>query len=370
VFKISTGGVLTLVADGPSGALVQATNGDLYGATTSTIFKLTPSGITTTLASVRYANALLQGTDGNFYATNLTYPNGAVFKMTPAGVLTTLASFDSSPATEPVGRLVQATDGNFYGVTGGNVFEGGGTLFRITPDGVLTNLYGWPPYSDNFPQAGLVQAADGNLYGSTSGYGNCLEYGVCGSIFKITLDGVFTTVYRFHGYDGANPVTALIQATDGNLYGTTPTLQTAPNGGTLFRLTPEGVLTTLYTFPWNPEVGHEPSALFQATDGNLYGTTYGGGTSNYGEVYKYSLGLSPFVITVPVGGKAGRAVRILGTNLTGATSVTFNGVPATFEVVSPTQITTSVPIGATTGPVQVVGPNGTLASNVVFQVEP
>jgi len=106
----------------------------------------------------------------------------------------------------------------------------------------------------------------------------------------------------------------------------------------------------------------------QATNGDLYGTTFTGGASNNGTVFSLSLGLAPFVKTLPTAGAAGAAVQILGTDLTGATSVTFNGTAAAFTVVSPSLISTRVPSGASTGTVQVVTPGGTLSSNVSFLV--
>jgi uncharacterized protein (TIGR03437 family) len=110
--------------------------------------------------------------------------------------------------------------------------------------------------------------------------------------------------------------------------------------------------------------------MAQDTNGNFYGTTYsgGGGRSAAGTVFRVSVGLGPFVKTLPTSGRVGMRVGILGTNLTGATSVTFNGTPATFTVVSPSLIGTNVPTGATTGTVQVVTPSGTLSSNVPFRV--
>jgi hypothetical protein len=96
----------------------------------------------------------------------------------------------------------------------------------------------------------------------------------------------------------------------------------------------------------------------------------GGGTADYGTLYRLSLGLQPFVKTITGFGKAGGVVGILGNGLTGTTSVTFNGIPATFSVVSNTAIKATVPAGATSGPIQVTTPRGTLNSNVSFQVLP
>jgi uncharacterized repeat protein (TIGR03803 family) len=134
---------------------------------------------------------------------------------------------------------------------------------------------------------------------------------------------------------------------------------------------PGSTLTTLYSFcPVTPCTdGTGPLAgLMQATDGNFYGTTDGGGAYGDGTVFSLSVGLGPFVKTVPTSGKVGTAVTILGNNLTGTTSVTFNGTAAAFTVVSSTEITTAVPKGATTGEVQVTTASGTLSSNVPFRV--
>jgi hypothetical protein len=113
--------------------------------------------------------------------------------------------------------------------------------------------------------------------------------------------------------------------------------------------------------------------VVQGTDGNFYGTADDGGANactgfGCGTVFKVSNGLGPFVIPVPTSGKIGRVVWIQGTDLKGATSVTFNGIPAAFKVILRTEIQTTVPAGATTGVVQVVTPSGTLTSNVNFQV--
>ena len=125
-------------------------------------------------------------------------------------------------------------------------------------------------------------------------------------------------------------------------------------------------LKTLHSFDGidgaNPEAG-----LVQATDGNFYGTTVGG-EYNYGTVFSLSAGLGPFVETEPASGEVGAAVVILGNNLTSATSVTFDGTPASVAVVSGSEIKTTVPRDATTGKVKVRTPSGTLTSNVNFRV--
>jgi large repetitive protein len=110
--------------------------------------------------------------------------------------------------------------------------------------------------------------------------------------------------------------------------------------------------------------------VIQATNGSFYGTTELGGTDNQGTIFEFSTGLGPFVETVPTGGKVGAKVLILGNNLSGTTSVSFNGTAAAFEVVSETEITATVPVGAATGEVEVTTPKRTLKSNVKFMVTP
>ena len=160
----------------------------------------------------------------------------------------------------------------------------------------------------------------------------------------------------------------LVQATDGNFYGTTLN-GGANNLGTIFEITPEGDLTTLHTF-YSTNGALPYGGLLQATDGEFYGTTFTGGPHNYGTVFRLSVGLGPFVETLPTSGKVGAFVKILGSNLTGVSSVTFNGTPAAFAVSSSSEseISTTVPAGATSGKVQVVTPSGTLSSNLPFRV--
>ncbi len=322
----------------PYGALVQAPDGNFYGTTSSggsgaddagTVFKITSSGTLTTLYSFcsqnncvdgRYPNGVVLATDGNFYGTTSTggaNPGcigdgcGTIFKITPSGTLTTLYSFCSQNNNCPDGYnpwgLIQAADGNFYGATGhggasGNNCDGlgCGTIFKITPSGTLTTLYNFCTQTGcpdgEFPNGELVQARDGNFYGTTpQGGANCPDNGTCGTVFKITPSGNLTTLYSFCSLsrcaDGAYPTAPPVQATDGNFYGTTYG-GGADLSGTVFKITPNGALTTLYSFC--PARGcadglFPDAALVQAPDGNFYGATDEGGTSNYGTVFRFTL---------------------------------------------------------------------------------
>jgi uncharacterized repeat protein (TIGR03803 family) len=411
VFKLTAGGTLTTLysfcaqvgcTDGayPIAGLVQATNGNFYGTTwgggangNGTVFEITPSGALTTLYSfcaqtgcIDGSNpgaALIQATDQNFYGT--TYNGGAncsgiggsgcgtVFKMTSTGNLTTIYNFAGTDGANPFAGLIQATNGKFYGITprGGANF-GGGTIFTITPHGQLTTLYSFCAQiycnDGNGPYGGLVQARNGNFYGTA--YGGGANNG--GTVFTITPQGRLTVLYNFCAQTncpgGYSPAAGLIQATDGNFYGTTSV-------GTVVEITPGGTLTTLHRFD-GAEGYLIYGGLLQATNGKFYGTTSGGGITNdcgsfgCGTAFSLSTGLGPFVKTLPTAGKVGTEVRILGTDLTGATGVTFNGTAAQFSVRLPSLILTHVPTGATTGTIKVTLPGGTLSSNVPFYVLP
>jgi uncharacterized repeat protein (TIGR03803 family) len=242
-------------------------------------------------------------------------------------------------------------------------------VFKVIPGGTLTTLYSFCSRSGcadgSYPAGALVQDINGDLYGTTEDGGASGD----GTVFKITLSGSLTTLHSFGGTDGSFPNVALAQGVNGSLYGTTAFGGTN-NAGTVFEITTTGTLTTLYNFCSKAGCadGSQPAGLVQDTNGIFYGTTSYGGTYGYGTVFSLSVGLGPFVIMEPTSGAVEAAVKILGTGLTGATSVTFNGTPAAFTVVSSAEITTTVPAGATTGKVEVVIPTRTLSSNVPFLV--
>jgi uncharacterized repeat protein (TIGR03803 family) len=347
------------------------------------VFEFTPPGTLTPLyvfngeLNGNPRDAPVEGTDGNFYGT--TYGSsccngyatgpGTVFKITPGGTPTTLYTFCSqsgcTDGENPSAGLVQAANGDFYGTT---LFYGAngnyGTVFNITSTGTLTTLHSFSGPDGANPGGTLIQATDGNFYGTTEGGGTEGD----GTIFKLTPNGTLTTLHSFLGStDGSLPVGGLVQATDGNLYG-------VASGagfygyGTVFKISTKGsLITVLHSFS-GPDGANPAGTLIQATDGALYGTTQNGGASGNGSAFRLDVGLGPFIKTLPAYGNVGKAVKILGTDLTGATGVSFNGKPATFAVVSASEISTTVPSGTTTGRVEVTTPSGTLVSNVAFRV--
>lgn len=388
----------------PDSGVIQGTDGNFYGTTSrggtdgtvnlgGVVYQMTPTGAVTVLHSFCSDTdcsdgsgpvaGLVEGVDGNFYGTTTggglktcTYGCGTAFSITPQGTLTTMYDFcqqaNCTDGAVPYSGLIQGVDGNFYGTASGGTY-GAGLVFKLTPEGNLTGLYSFCAQTnctDGQNPGGLIQATNGNLYGTTSGGGAHDR----GTVFELTLQGSPTTLYSFCGQnnctDGESP-NGLIQASDGNFYGIT-TYGGGYGYGTVFELTPNGVLTTLHAFCSQsgcPD-GYDPTGLTQRTDGSFYGTTFLGGAKDDGTAFALDTGLAPFVETQTSSGKAGWPVTILGTSLSGASGVTFNGTAAQFTVVSSSEITTAVPVGATTGLVVVSTPAGTLKSNRTFRVVP
>jgi uncharacterized repeat protein (TIGR03803 family) len=364
--------------------LVLGGDGNFYGVTYDgginhggTFFKVTSEGVLTTLyafcglqncADGGAPNApLLQGRDGNFYGTTNSGggrgDGGTVFKITPSGALTTLHNFCSAghclDGQLPATGLAQGRDGNFYGTTpygGTNLY---GIAFRITPTGVYTLLHAFDQTDGAYPKTTLIQGTDGNFYGMT--YQGGSDSG--GTVFKMTPAGTVTVLASFNGSNGQNPMGSALVELGGNFYGTTVYGGGGFQSGTIFEITPTGLVTDLYTPP------PSQSSLMLAPNGVFYGEISVGGTSADGTLFTLNL-FSGSVEIIPASGDVGIKVVIRGSGLSGATGVSFNGTAAKFMVVNGSEITAMVPIGAVSGPVIITSPAGTLASSVPFLVNP
>ena len=207
-----------------------------------------------------------------------------------AQTFTTVHTFVDTDGSEP-STLIQGMDGLLYGTTDAGSGGSGGTVFRMTLDGAVTTLYEFCSVSQcadgDAPTAGLVLGADGNFYGTTiAGGTNILD----GTVFKISPSGKLTTLYSFCSQtncaDGQGPWATLVEGVDGNFYGTTGN-GGAYGFGTVFKITPRGHLTTLHSFAGYPADGETPySGLIQSRDGNFYGTTSQGGVNGRGTIFK------------------------------------------------------------------------------------
>jgi uncharacterized repeat protein (TIGR03803 family) len=344
LFRVTTNGALTTLFSFngnngafPYGGLDLGKDGFFYGTAFTggtygdgTMFKITTAGSFTSLTTFNENNGmypvagLVQGSDGFLYGTAYeggAYGYGTVFRMTTGAALTTLVSFNYTDGGYPLAVLVQGSDGNFYGTTEEGGTNGLGTIFKMTPSGIFTSLYSFSSGSDGaIPIAGLIQGVDGNFYGTTY-EGGTDDYG---TVFEVTSSGALTTLYSFTGgSDGENPWGGLVQARDGNLYGTTQSGGTY-GYGTVFQIAPTGPLNTLVQFDgYN---GANPSAaLVQGTDGNLYGTTQAGGSAGDGTIFKLTIN-GPLQIT---GQPADQSAYIGGTAL--FTVATSGSSPVTYQ---------------------------------------
>ncbi len=241
---------------------------------------------------------LIQGPDGNFYGTTTngsataTAPWGTVFKMDVTGKITILHHFvlaAGGDGVNPLSGLTLAKDGNFYGTTytasgaqGGGAF--GGVVFRISPAGAYQKLFTFSGFEGGFPKAGVIQAKDGNLYGTATKGGSDGRYNYGGTVYKVALGGRPIMLHGFAAKDGVAPTCDLLQGSDGALYGTTYAAGTG-GFGTVFRVTTNGSFSVLHTFT-GADGANPVGGLTQTADGALYGTAATGGKYNLGTVFK------------------------------------------------------------------------------------
>jgi uncharacterized repeat protein (TIGR03803 family) len=403
VFTMTPAGAVTILhafAGGTDGAvplasLMQATDGNFYGTTfygggtdaecehgCGTVFKMTPAGTVTIVhafaggtdgASPRAS--LIQATDGSFYGTTIGGGSGApggtnagtVFKMTPAGMVTILHGFaGSADGATPFAALTQATDGNFYGTTVSAGALNHGTVFMMTPAGTVTVLHAFAGGADGaMPKTALIQAADGTFYGTTAAGGASDS----GTVFTMTPAGTVNVLHSFAGgAEGDDPEAALIQATNGNFYGTTysgggnitacttDVVSGNQNGcGTVFMMTPTGAVTVLHAFASGTDGATPLAALIQATDGSFYGTTYFGGDDNNGLVFELNPAAAPTITTQPQS-------QTIASGQTASLSVVASGSALTYQWYVGTTGTITDPItGATSSSYTTSGLTSTMS---------
>lgn len=294
----------------PSQRLTVDSAGNLYGTTTGnypsigSVFKVTPSGQLKVL--YRFTDGknrlfttgkLVLDSNGNLYGVDQTggeFGSGSIFKLTQSGVFTILYNFTGQGDGAFPNGVISDAQGNFYGTTNLGGAFGQGTVFRFTLGRAIKTVYSFAGSSDGGEpfDGALVRDSRGNLYGTTMFDGGKISLGV---VFKVTPEGAETVLHTFlGGSDGAHPKGSLIADGQGNLYGTTSSGENL-KGGTVFKITPSGVLTELHTFT-GPD-GFDPNAaLALDADGNLYGTTFSGGNLNEGVVFEISLSGSESVL--------------------------------------------------------------------------
>ena len=318
VFRISTKGVLTNLystGNNPETGLVQGSDGYLYGTAyaggtngSGSVFKISTNGALTSLYSFGLVEdinglpidgtnpraGLVQGSDGYFYGTTAaggTNDGGTVFKISTNGALTSLYSFGGgNDGGNPRAGLVQGSDGYLYGMTSTGGTNQQGTVFKISTNGVLTSLYSFTGGNDggngtfgDYPLGGLVQGSDGYFYGTTPTGGT----NGAGTVFKISTNGTLTSLYSFGGDDGSYPRAGLVQGSDGYFYGTTPY---GGGAGTVFQISTNGAFTSLYSFTGADDGAiPESGPLVQGSNGSFYGTTFGGGQGNSGTVFRLTI---------------------------------------------------------------------------------
>lgn len=373
------------------------------------VYRMTPSGTVTTLREFIATDGdepsapLVLGADGNFYGTAPAGGTGSggfgvVYKVTRTGILTVLVNFDTTHGAQPYGPLVQGSDGNFYGTTASGGSDESGVVFKMTPAGKLTVLHNINGGTDGAgPYAGLVQATDGNLYGV-----NSVGSGVTGSgtIFRITPTGTYTVLHAFDSLDGAGPEVTMVQHTNGTVFGDTragginnvccgvfyslglgaapfvsvmPSLNQAKVGRTIQILGQGFTGTTAVSFHGTLATFTVVSGTFltaivpaAATTGAITITTPSG-TLTSNKTFRVQPQLTSFT---PSSGVVGTQVVLTGVSLTQATKIAFGGKAAAFTVNSNSKITATVPTGAVTGKIDITTAGGVAASATSFTVTP
>lgn len=339
VFRVSPQGALSPIfhfngtnGSYPDATLLLASDGNFYGSTVfgglgfngtlpygygngfGTLFRVSPAGEFATLVTFNGTNGayprctLTESVDGLLYGTATgTYHSyftntggqGTVFTLTTNGQHSTLFKFNGTNGESPMGKLLEL-EGDFYGITWSGGASNLGTVFRITTNGDMTTLVNFAGTNGSNPYSGVVRAGDGQLYGTTISSSVGHSYG---KIFRMTTNGILTTIHSFNGVNGQFADALLALGQDGALYGTTanggqPNYgQISGNLGTIYQVTTNGGFTTLLAF--NNINGAVPVAeLVLDDDGSFYGTTYSGGVSGnsqVGTIFHFGPGVSPVI---------------------------------------------------------------------------
>jgi uncharacterized repeat protein (TIGR03803 family) len=373
--------------------------GTAYSITVSGTYKLLP----TPLPGVSFAPLIL-ARDGNFYGTTPNggaFSAGTVFRMSAAGAVKIVYSFDGhTNGGFPYGPVVQGSDGFLYGTTtgGGLVANPVGVVFKLSTGGAITVLHSFDAgdlTDGKSPYAGLVAATDGNFYGASGGSQSGLaQYG---ALFKITKSGSYSVLHLFDLTDGQSQSATAMQHTNGMLYGL-PNAGGVSNGGVFYSLA-VGIPPFVSLMPTSGTAGQtieilgdgltgttsvmfgSGSASFTVvSDTNITAIVPASGTTGTVTVTTPSSSLKsmqifkviPVILSfAPPSGPVGTQVTVTGTGLTGATKITFGGVKAiAFTVNSGTQITATVPTGAKTGKIGATTAGGGTSSKTTFTVTP
>ena len=328
----------------PAGQLALESDGSLFGTTKfggrlgdGTVFKITPSGALTSLVQFnafsgpffgqRPLSGLFKSPDGNFYGTTSSggiNGRGTIFKLTPAGGFSNIVHFTNNTGNakgaDCEAQVIETSDGLLYGTTSGGGASGFGTVFKVTKAGALTTLveFGVGTNNGRSPVAAVTQGIDGSFYGTTQAGG--IWGSGYGTLFKVTSGGVFTNIADFSSDApptfGTRPVSGLFRAPDGNLYGATVGLGQPSDFGTIYRLTPAGVLTNIVLFTGdgtqaNAGSGPNMPLFTMGPDGNLYGTTGAGGPRGYGTIFRLRFGPTP--TTMPATALTGISAQLNAT---------------------------------------------------------
>lgn len=305
----------------PLGGLVRDTAGNLYGTTygggkagLGTVFKLDSTGKETVLHNFTGKtdgaypwSGLFRDTAGNLYGTGEAggkFHYGAMYKVSPTGTETVLYSFPGLKGGGfPFAAPVRDSAGNTYTTLWKGGARGYGGVFKLTPTGKGSVLYSFQGLTDGgYPYDNLILDSANNLYGTTYWGGTSAEAGV---VFKVAPTGKETVLYKFTGGDdGGNPWSSLVRDSAGNLYGTTFSGGKA-GYGVVFKLDTSGTETVLHSFQGGNDGENPVAGLTMDASGNLFGTTFYGGTSGLGTVFEVDSNGVESVLYSFTGGKDG-----------------------------------------------------------------